>query len=160
MKVIHQPPEAIPTVLMVDDDKANLESFKSSFRRDAKVLVAENGQDAISLLDSNEVHVLITDQRMPGIKGDELLCIVKERFPLVRRIIATGYADIEAIINAVNEGGLMGYISKPWKYEEVKAMILIGFIAYQKESKTKQYIQELESNNTKLEFALRQRLLS
>jgi len=160
MEIIHQYDKDQPTILVVDDDEANLQSFKSVFRRKANVLTAINAHDALKLLDSNQVHVIITDQRMPGIKGDELLAVVRDRYPYIRRLIVTAYADIEAIVNAVNEGGLMGYIAKPWQEDQVWALIEVAFRSYQKETKLKEYIAQLEETNSKLEFALRQSLLS
>jgi response regulator RpfG family c-di-GMP phosphodiesterase len=97
---------------------------------------------------------------MPGIKGNELLAVVKERFPDIRRLIVTAYADVEAVVSAVNEGGLMGYIAKPWHEDHVWSLINIAYRAYLKDKQVKDYIAQLEDTNSKLEFALRQSLLS
>lgn len=160
MEVIHSTDQEKPTILIVDDDEQNLQSFKSAFRRKANILTSVNAHDALKMLDTNDVHILITDQRMPGIKGNELIAVVKERYPNIRRLIVTAYADVEAIVNAVNEGGLMGYIAKPWNEDHVWSMIMIAFRSYTKERAVKEYISQLEETNSKLEFALRQSLLS
>lgn len=160
MQVVHSTEQGIPTILVVDDDEQNLQAFRSVFRRQANVLTALNAHDALKELDTNEVHLLITDQRMPGIKGNELLAVVRERYPMIRRLIVTAYADIEAVVSAVNEGGLMGYIAKPWHEDQVWSLIQVAYRAYLKEKETKEYIAQLEDTNSKLEFALRQSLLS
>lgn len=160
MKIVKEKDSVTPNVLVVDDDEHNLKNFVATFRRNAKVHTASNAEEAMEVLAKENIHVLISDQRMPGINGDELLIKVRDKYPLVRRVIVTAYSDIEALISAVNEGGVMGYIAKPWKVEEVWAMIHLAYLGYLKESKTAERIEKLESMNQKLEFALRQRLLS
>lgn len=101
-------------VLFVDDEENNLKAFKSTFRRDLDILLASSGQEALDLLEREKVHVIISDQRMPGMTGSAFLAIAKERYPETRRMLLTGYSDLEAVISAVNEGGIHAYATKPW----------------------------------------------
>lgn len=101
-------------VLFVDDEENNLKAFRSTFRREMDVLLANSGEEALRMLASEEVHVIISDQRMPNMTGSEFLAIAKERFPRSMRMLLTGFADLEAVIAAVNEGGIFAYCTKPW----------------------------------------------
>lgn len=101
-------------VLFVDDEENNLKAFKSTFRRDLDVLLASSGQAALELLEQEQVHVIISDQRMPGMTGSEFLAIARERYPEKRRMLLTGYSDLEAVVAAVNQGGIHSYATKPW----------------------------------------------
>lgn len=101
-------------VLFVDDEENNLKAFKSTFRRDLDVLLASSGQEALEILEKEEVHVIISDQRMPGMTGSQFLAIARERYPEKRRMLLTGYSDMEAVIAAVNQGGIHSYATKPW----------------------------------------------
>jgi PAS domain S-box-containing protein len=101
-------------VLFVDDEENNLKAFKSTFRRDLDIHLASSGPEALEILDRENVHVIISDQRMPGMSGSEFLAIARERYPEKRRILLTGYSDLEAVIAAVNQGGIHAYATKPW----------------------------------------------
>jgi FixJ family two-component response regulator len=104
--------------------------------------------------------VLITDQRMPGISGSELLHLVKDRFPTVRRMLMTGFADVQAVIDAVNRGGLTHYLSKPWDPGEVIRAVDQAVADVRREREQLAFTEQLVESNRQLEFALRQRLLS
>lgn len=106
-------------VLYLDDEQHNLNSFKAAFRRKFNVFIAVNSEEAIKVLAENEIHVLITDQRMPEMTGVEFLEMVREKYEKPVRILLTGYADIEAVIGAINKGKVFHYISKPWDDNEV-----------------------------------------
>jgi len=90
-------------VLYVDDEQTNLFSFKASFRRDFNVFTANSGEDALKLMETEKIHVIVSDQRMPGMTGIELLQHVKVKYPEPIRILLTGYADINAVIDAINK---------------------------------------------------------
>ena len=106
-------------VLYVDDEAGNLVSFKSTFRRDMHVAVAASGEEALALLRNEEFHVIISDQRMPNMTGSELLGLVRLRHPKVMRMLLTGYADMTAIISAVNDAGIYAYLTKPWNADDL-----------------------------------------
>lgn len=150
----------IPCVLYVDDELSNLQAFMAAFRKDFKVLVATSLPDALELLATNDVHVVVADQRMPGTIGTELLACVRDRFPRVRRMLMTGYSDIQAVIDAINNGGVMRYISKPWEPEQVLLAVRTAFNDIRNERDKEENVERLKECNSQLEFALRQALLS
>ncbi|MCB0763474.1 MAG: response regulator [Flavobacteriales bacterium] len=155
-----QPQEPIPTILYLDDDGANRQAFVSAFRRSNRVFTAADLAGAWETLASEQVHIVIVDQRMPGIQGSEVLGLIKERYPAVRRMLMTGYSDIQAVIDAINRGGVSHYLSKPWNPEQVGQAIATAFADYRRDQDRNEYTQSLIDANRQLEFALRQRLLS
>jgi len=113
-----------PRILIVDDEEAILETMTFTFMDLYEVLTTVDPKKAISILEENQpVSVVITDQRMPGMTGVELLKEVYEQFPETVRIILTGFADSEATIQAINDGHIYGYINKPWEPDELKAIV-------------------------------------
>lgn len=110
-------------VLYVDDEEGNLTAFRASFRRDFDVTLASNAEDALRMLEHEQPHVVISDQRMPGTTGAEFLARVRERWPRIIRVMLTGFSDIEAVIDAVNKGGIHSYITKPWDPIDLKLRI-------------------------------------
>ena len=113
-----------PRILIVDDEEAILETMTFTFMDLYDVLTTADPTKAMSILEENQpVSVVITDQRMPGMTGVELLKEVYEKFPETVRIILTGFADSEATIKAINDGHIYGYINKPWEPDELKAIV-------------------------------------
>ncbi|MFT3885675.1 MAG: response regulator [Flavobacteriales bacterium] len=110
-------------VLYVDDEEGNLMAFRATFRRDFEVFVATNAPDALALLEKETMHVVISDQRMPRFTGSEFLGKVKARWPRTIRILLTGFSDIEAVVEAINEGGIHAYLTKPWDSTDLKLRI-------------------------------------
>jgi DNA-binding NtrC family response regulator len=151
---------AVPCVLYVDDEPGNLQAFMAAFRRDFRVLLATTAQEAMDLLGRNEVHVVMADQRMPGTLGTELLRIVKEQYPRVRRMMVTAYSDVQAVIDAINQGGVMSYLYKPWHPEQVVTAVQKAFSEVRSERDKEEHVARLSEANAQLEFALRQALLS
>jgi response regulator RpfG family c-di-GMP phosphodiesterase len=148
------------TVLYVDDEENNLFSFKATFRIKYKVLTALSGNEALDILGKNLVHIIITDQRMPEMTGIEFLEKVLEKFPDPMRILLTGYADMNAVIDAVNKGKIFHYLAKPWNEEELDLTINRAYEKYLAKVQLKEMNAKLEVSNDQLEFLLRQKLLS
>jgi FixJ family two-component response regulator/ribosomal protein L35AE/L33A len=114
----------LPRILIVDDEEAILETMTFTFMDLYEVLTTSDPTTAMSILDENQpVSVVITDQRMPGMTGVELLKEVYARYPETVRIILTGFADSEATIKAINDGHIYGYINKPWEPDELKSIV-------------------------------------
>jgi two-component system response regulator PhcR len=103
-----------PLVLYVDDERANRIVFEQSLGTDFRIKTVSEGPAALAILDEQDVAVLVTDMRMPGMNGEELLRIAKERKPQTFRVVVTAYADVDPILRAVNEGLVARYIIKPW----------------------------------------------
>ncbi|MGH8002155.1 MAG: response regulator [Brasilonema sp.] len=111
-------------ILVVDDEQDNLDLLYRTFYRDFDVLKADSGMRALQILASQgEVAVIISDQRMPQMKGTEFLRQTVPQYPDTVRIILTGFTDIEDLVEAINTGQVYKYITKPWKREELKAVV-------------------------------------
>ncbi len=151
---------SMPTVLFVDDDASNRQAFLSTFRRSVNVVLASDLKGAWEQLATHHVHVVIADQRMPGMPGSRMLAMIRERYPSVRRMLITGYSDIEAIIEAINDGGVSRYIAKPWDQDELTQAMHGAFEELKAEEERDKYTKRLIEANQQLEFALRQYLLS
>ncbi|MEL6138227.1 MAG: response regulator [Cyanobacteria bacterium J06626_23] len=118
------PPSKKPRMLVVDDEPDNLDLLYRTFRREYQVLRAESGVQALEILQSEgEVAVIISDQRMPEMTGTEFLSKTVPEFPDTVRIILTGFTDVEDLVQAINDGQVYRYITKPWDPEELKAVV-------------------------------------
>lgn len=111
-------------ILVVDDELANLQKLKRTFMRDFAVQEAKSGEEALEFLRRDRFDVIITDQRMPGISGVDLLRESLSRSPQAIRIILTGYADVENLMEAINEGQVHRYVTKPWEPFTLRQTVL------------------------------------
>lgn len=114
------------TILYVDDEQSNLRVFKSTFRREFNILLADNAIDAVEILKANTIDLLITDQMMPDMSGVELLKEIKGLYPDVppNRVMLSGYAQPDDIDRAFDEYKLYKFISKPWEEADLKTLII------------------------------------
>lgn len=111
-------------VLYIDDEQNNLVSFKAAFRFDYNVYIANNTDEAIAhLRQHHDISVILSDQKMPDKTGVEFFEEIRKEFPNPVRILITGYADIESVINAINRGHVFRYIKKPWSEEDIRSSI-------------------------------------
>lgn len=147
-------------VLYVDDELDNLKSFKATFRRDFDITICQSPIEAIDVIKENEFEVIFSDQKMPEMKGTELLSLLIKSSPDSIRILLTGYSDIEAVIDAINKGQVYRYITKPWNEEEIKSIIKNAFELYSLRKENKLLTKNLLQVNEQLEFMLRQKLIS
>ena len=148
-------------IIYVDDELNNLVSFKAVFRIKYNVYTAVSAEEAIKILrTNNNINVIITDQRMPQMTGVEFLESILDEFPDPIRILLTGYADMNAVIDAVNKGKIFHYLSKPWNEEELDMTINRAYDVYKQKMDEKEMTYKLSLSNDQLEFLLRQKLLS
>jgi response regulator RpfG family c-di-GMP phosphodiesterase/HD-like signal output (HDOD) protein len=133
-------------IMFVDDEPANLRLLERLFRRDHEVLSAPSGEDALRLLSQHDVALLITDQRMPGMTGVELLRRAAEMRPHMTRIILTGYTDMEALVEAINCGHVYRYVTKPWDNEDLRLTVARAIEHYEANRSR----HELEEANRRL----------
>jgi signal transduction histidine kinase len=138
------------TLLVVDDEIDVLESLRHLFHRSYRVLTASGGAQAISILEKEEVHLILSDQRMPGMSGDVLLSHARRIQPDAIRMLFTGYADIQAVINAVNEGNIFRYILKPWDATELEGILRQAIDHYELLAERKRLIAQLQTANLRL----------
>jgi len=139
-----------PVVLYVDDSSVNLILFKETFKKDYDLILTEYPEEALKILEEREVQVLVSDQRMPKMSGTELLEIVAEKHPDIRRFLLTAFTDTDTVIEAVNVGRVHGYIKKPLKSDEVRASIGSSIENYYLRKKNQQILNELEAVNAQL----------
>src|SRR6185312_8404456 len=113
------------------------------FHRSFKVLTASSGDQAVEMLKTHEIHLILSDQRMPGMSGDVFLSHARKIQPDAIRMLFTGYADIQAVINAVNEGHIFRYILKPWDANELESILRQAAEQYDLLAERKRLIVEL-----------------
>jgi putative nucleotidyltransferase with HDIG domain len=117
-----EPTDATPTwtVLCVDDEPNILSALRRAFRGTGyRVLVADGGAQALQVLASETVHLVISDMRMPGMDGAQLLEQVRRQWPEISRMLLTGHADVGSTIAAINRGEIFRYIAKPWNQDDL-----------------------------------------
>ncbi|HEY8919949.1 Response regulator receiver domain-containing protein [Chitinophaga rupis] len=147
-------------ILYIDDEINNLTAFRAAFRRLYTVYTAASAAEAEQLLLEHEVHIIISDQRMPKMTGIEFFETILDKHPEPIRILLTGYADINAVIDAINKGQVYKYFSKPWNEEELKHNIEKAYEVFSLRRENKELTAKLLDVNEKLEFLLRQKLIS
>lgn len=120
----HQRGGARPVVLVVDDEPDILEAVALQIQRECKVVTAESGAEALRILsESGPIAAVISDQRMPGMDGIELLRRVQLEYPDTTRVLQTAQSDLNAAISAINDGGVYRYLSKPILTEDLRATV-------------------------------------
>ncbi|MGK7902816.1 MAG: response regulator [Hormoscilla sp.] len=113
-----------PKMMVVDDEPDNLDLLYRTFRREFQVYKADSGIKALEILgEEGEVAVIISDQRMPEMKGTEFLSKTVPDFPNTMRIILTGFTDVEDLVDAINSGQVYKYITKPWDPNDLKGVV-------------------------------------
>lgn len=147
-------------VLYVDDEWYNLTSFKATYRRYFSVHTAKSAKEGLEILKENEINVVLSDQRMPNITGVEFFKIIKKEYPEPIRILITGYSDIDAVIDSINEGEVYRYISKPWEPNDLRLVIEQANEVFSLRKENLRLMEALKDSNQKLEFIARQNLLS
>ena len=141
------------TILVVDDEPDVVKSVQDLLRYDYKVLGATRAREAIKLMQDNEIAVVMSDQRMPEMTGVEFLRRARTDHPDAVRLLITGYADIRAVIDAINEGNVYRYITKPWDPDELQTVIREAIERYDLLVERKRLIGELNRKNVELQKA-------
>lgn len=140
-------------ILYVDDQIENLDGFMFTFRKEFSILTADSATKGMELLTKYPVKVVLTDQRMPDITGVEFLEKILPLYPSIVRILVTGFADIEATIQAVNKGKIYHYVTKPWKSEDLKLVIHNAIAYHDLKSQNKQLLDTLTQQNEDLRIS-------
>lgn len=138
------------SVLYIDDEATNLSVFKANFRFDFEILLAHSAIEAFELLKTHHVHVIIADQRMPGMTGVEFFESIIEKYKDPIRILLTAHTDVEAAIDCINKGQVFRYIKKPWDEQELKMSIENAFEVYNTRRKLFVKNKELQKTNEEL----------
>ena len=145
-------------VLYVDDEENNLNSFRAALRRHYNIFTALNGEEGMEILSKNDIHVVVTDQRMPHMTGVQFLQHIPGDQDNIR-IILTGFSDMESIIEAINTGKVYRYITKPWDKDELKITIDNAIETVMLRRNNKELILRLQEYNEQLEEKVHLRTL-
>ena len=117
-------------ILVVDDEEEILYSLRGLLRQEFNLHTARSGAEALEIMRRHVIHVIMTDQRMPQMTGVELLEKARGECPEAVRIVFTGYADIKAVIDAINQGQIFRYLTKPWDPGELVVALRQGCEEY------------------------------
>jgi response regulator RpfG family c-di-GMP phosphodiesterase len=149
-------------LLVVDDEPDVCDSVHDLLRREFRVLKAKSAAEGCKLLQENEVHIIMTDQRMPQTTGVEMLTKARTRHPRAVRMLFTGYADLEAVIAAINQGHVYHFLKKPWQPEELEAAVRSAAAEYdrlvenaEETLRLREELQQLRDRVTALEEEVR-----
>lgn len=118
-------------ILYVDDERGNRVVFQHSFAKTFRVRAVESAKEALELMETEPVAVLVADQRMPEMSGNELLMRAKTLHPEIIRIVVTAYSDLDPILQAVNDGLVARYVIKPWDRAELEDTLRWALAAYE-----------------------------
>ncbi|MGB0523027.1 MAG: response regulator [Flammeovirgaceae bacterium] len=146
-------------ILYVDDEEANLRVFQAAFRREYKVFTAQSGAEGIKLLENNDIHLIVTDQKMPKMTGVEFLETITPDYPDVVKIILTGYSDVKDILRALNRCGIFRYILKPWNKQEMRITLGKALETFQLRKDNQGLVDSLQKVNEELEQRIEERTL-
>jgi signal transduction histidine kinase len=138
------------TILVIDDEAEVVKSVKNLLRVDYNVLGVTGAAEALEILKQQEVHVIMTDQRMPGMTGVQLLTRIRAEHPEAVRLLFTGYADLRAMIDAINQGHVYRYITKPWDPDEFLTIIRDACAFYDLQADRRNLFAELKKRNSEL----------
>lgn len=138
-------------LLVVDDEADLVHSVQDLLRFDYRVLGATRAADGLKIMEKEQVHIVMTDQRMPEMTGVELLRRVKESQPNVIRLLFTAYADIKAVTDAINQGSVYRYITKPFEPQELLAVLKQACEHYDLVAERNRLLEELQAKNRQLE---------
>lgn len=122
--------KSVYSLLFVDDESAVLNSLKRVFQDDYNVMTAESGAEALAIFEKEHVHLIVSDFKMPGMDGLQLLHTVKERWPETIRVMLTGAADVDSVMDDISEGVIYKFVSKPWQDEDLKMSVRLALRQY------------------------------
>jgi signal transduction histidine kinase len=140
-------------LLVVDDEPDLVQSVQDLLRFDFRVLGATRATEGMRIMEREKVDIVMTDQRMPEMTGVEFLKHLRERYPDTTRLLFTAYADIEAVTDAINQGSVYRYISKPWEPHELREVLRQAVEYHDLLTERKRLLQELQEKNRQLEAA-------
>lgn len=137
-------------LLVVDDEPDVVHSLHDLLRFDYRVLGSTRAAEAMSILDREPVHIVMSDQRMPEITGVEFLRNTRQRHPDIIRLLFSGYSDFKAVIDAINQGHVFRYINKPWDVDELQTVLRQAAERYDLIVERKQLLAEVQEKNRQL----------
>lgn len=122
-------PSSAQTLLLLDDEENILRALTRVLRRDGyQIFTATRAQDAFAHLAKHDIQVILSDQRMPEMNGTEFLSRVKDLYPNTIRIVLSGYTDLKSVTDAINQGAIYKFLTKPWDDDQLRAVITQAFL--------------------------------
>ena len=152
-----QPKSTQHNLLVIDDETEIVKALSRQFRRTYTVYTAESAQAGYQIMASVPIQAIISDQRMPGMNGSEFFSKVKHEFPDAIRLLLTGYADVQAVITAINDGNIFRYITKPWDPVELDTIVREAFDRHDLIMSNRTLVHDLKDANETLEQRVAQR---
>ena len=143
-------------LLVVDDEPDLVYSVQDLLRYDYRVLGATRAAEGLKILEREQVHIVMSDQRMPEMTGVEFLKKLRETHPQIVRLLFTAYADLKAVVDAINQGNVYRYITKPWEPQELQAVLRQAAEHYDLLDERRRLLEELQVKNRELQEANRQ----
>jgi signal transduction histidine kinase len=144
---------AKPCLLVVDDEPDLVQSVKDLLRFEYRVLGATRASEGLRIMSAETVQIVMSDQRMPEMTGVEFLSSLKNTHPDTVRLLFTAYADLSAVIDAINEGNVYRYIAKPWVPDELRTVLRQALEYHTLQTERKRLLEELQQKNAQLETA-------
>jgi response regulator RpfG family c-di-GMP phosphodiesterase len=158
LRIMNEESHTTRTLLLVDDEPNILSALNRTLRREGyQILTANSAAQALDLLVSHKVGVILSDQRMPLMTGVEFLRKVKALYPKTIRMVLSGYTELESVTSAINEGAIFKFLTKPWEDELLLKNICEAFDYYELEDENQRLTRELQRSNQEL-FHLNQNL--
>jgi CheY-like chemotaxis protein len=147
--------ETLPRILVVDDEEAILETMSFTFEDEYEVHTSTDPRRALDLLDTKgPFAVVLSDQRMPDMSGVEFVAEVWKRHPATVRMILTGFSDMDAIVQAINDGHVYAYVAKPWEPDHLKQLMKQAVEHYRLTVENERLLGDLQRANRFLEAVI------
>lgn len=143
--------ESLARILLVDDESENVKALERTLRKQFQVVTCTDPNEALRRVTAEEFAVIVSDQRMPGMLGTDLLAKVAKEKPLLTRVILTAFTETKEILDAINRAEIYRYITKPWDNNEITAIIQQAVNHHQLLKQNTQLISELGEKNRRLE---------
>lgn len=139
------------TLLLVDDEENIVAALRRLLRAEGwQLLCATSGEQALQLMALHEIDVILSDQRMPGMTGVELLRRTRQLYPETIRLVLSGYTELQSITDAINEGAIYKFLAKPWDDEELRAHLREAFALKEMADQNRRLAQEVQAANREL----------
>ncbi|RME37230.1 MAG: response regulator, partial [Deltaproteobacteria bacterium] len=153
MEIRYKPVDKEIRILCVDDERNVLKALRRIFIDDDwEILTAESAAEGLEILEQeDEIQLVISDFRMPGMNGVDFLGQVRERWPDTIRIVLSGYADAACIVAAINEGQIYKFIPKPWNDDELKVTLQTALEHYFLQKENRELLEKLRASNEQLQ---------
>ncbi|MDD4192704.1 MAG: hybrid sensor histidine kinase/response regulator [Mangrovibacterium sp.] len=144
-------------LLIIDDEIDIVRALERQFRRSYHIFSTTSPTEGLSIMEHENIQVVLSDQRMPGMTGVDFFTRIRRKFPDTLKLILTGYTDIEAVIRAINEGQVFRYVQKPWNPDELELVVREAFEKHRLISDNRKLMQNLQEINTTLDDKVKER---